>query len=71
NPDYACGLAVNHAGNAWHAGSLPGTMSLMVHTHSKMTWAAVLNTRSTKEGAESRLDNMLWKIARNSPEWRV
>lgn len=71
NPGYACGLAVNKAGNAWHAGSLPGTMSLMVHTHSKMAWAAVLNTRSPKEAAGSKLDRMLWEIARSVPEWQV
>ena len=50
NPGYACGLAVNAAGNAWHQGSLPGTTSLMVHTRSGVAWAAVANTRSPKAG---------------------
>lgn len=71
NPGYACGLAVNKVGNAWHSGRLPGTMSLMVHTHSKMSWAVVLNTSSPKQDASLRLDKMLWEIARSVPEWQV
>jgi CubicO group peptidase (beta-lactamase class C family) len=71
NPNYACGLNVNNRGNAWHTGSLPGTTSLMVHTHSKMSWAVVLNTRSTKPDSQSRLDNLLWEVARTVPEWHV
>jgi D-alanyl-D-alanine carboxypeptidase len=69
NPGYGCGLAVNRVGNAWHSGSLPGTMSLMVHTQSGMSWAAVLNTRSPAEGAALRLDRMLWQIAQSVPDW--
>ena len=71
NPGYACGLAVNSAGNAWHAGSLPGTMSLMVHTRSGLAWSAVLNTRSPIKSAQIDLDKMLWKIARSVPQWRA
>ena len=71
NPGYACGLAINKAGNAWHTGELPGTMSLMVHTHSKMCWAVVLNTSSPKKDADLRLDRMLWEIAKNVPEWNA
>lgn len=71
NRGYACGLAVNTAGNAWHAGSLPGTMSLMVHTKSGMTWGAVCNTRPKADAAPNRLDDMLWQIARSVPEWRA
>lgn len=71
NPNYACGLAVNREGNAWHSGSLPGTTSLMVHTHSGMAWAAVLNTRSEKPEMASRLDRMLWEIARSVPQWNA
>lgn len=71
NPDYACGLAVNHAGNAWHAGSLPGTMSIMVHTRSGLSWAAVLNTRSQRDDAARRLDDLLWEVARQMPAWRA
>jgi len=71
NPDYACGLAVNRAGNAWHAGSLPGTMSLMAHTRTGMSWAALLNTRSPKSAAGSRLDRLMWEVARTVPEWKA
>jgi CubicO group peptidase (beta-lactamase class C family) len=71
NPGYACGLAVNTAGNAWHAGSLPGTMSLMVHTRTGISWAAALNTRSPKQDAATQLDNLLWQIARSVPGWRA
>jgi D-alanyl-D-alanine carboxypeptidase len=71
NPGYACGLAVNKAGNAWHSGGLPGTMSLMVHSHSKMCWAVALNTSSPKKDAELRLDKMLWEVAKSVPEWGV
>jgi D-alanyl-D-alanine carboxypeptidase len=71
NPGYGCGLLVNNAGNAWHAGGLPGTMSVMVHTPSRMSWAVVVNTRSRKADAESRLDNLLWQVARAVPEWNV
>jgi CubicO group peptidase (beta-lactamase class C family) len=71
NPGYACGLQVNNAGNAWHAGSLPGSLSIMVHTQSRLSWAAVGNTRSKKPDAQSRLDNLLWQVARSVPEWEV
>ncbi len=71
NPDYACGLAVNHVGNAWHTGSLPGTMSIMVHTRSGLSWAAVLNTRSRRNDAAGQLDDLLWQMARRVPAWRA
>lgn len=71
NPGYACGLSVNSAGNAWHAGALPGTTSFMVHTQSRMSWAAVVNTRSRRPDAQLRLDNLLWQVARGVPEWNV
>ncbi len=71
NPGYACGLSVNKYGNAWHNGLLTGSMSLMVHTHGGVSWAAIINTSSRKSNAASRLDNMLWEIARTVPEWKV
>lgn len=71
NPGYACGLAVNTAGNAWHEGSLPGTLSLMVHTKTGMSWAAVTNTRSQKQDMGTQLDTMLWQIARSVPQWHA
>ncbi len=71
NPGYACGLAVNQAGNAWHAGSLPGTMSLMVHTNTGLSWSAALNTRSTDPQAATDLDSMLWTVAHRVPTWHA
>jgi CubicO group peptidase (beta-lactamase class C family) len=69
NGGYACGLAVNRAGNAWHAGGLDGTTSLMLHTHSGLSWAAVANTRSTKPSMEPDLGRLMWTIARSVPQW--
>ncbi len=71
NPNYACGLAVNREGNAWHAGSLPGTQSLMVHTRSGLSWAVSINTRSPKPEAGSRLDRLMWQVARTVPQWKA
>jgi CubicO group peptidase (beta-lactamase class C family) len=71
NRQYGCGLELNAAGNAWHNGSLPGTMSIMVHTRSGMSWACVVNTRSRDDAALSRLDSMLWEVARSVPQWRA
>lgn len=71
NHGYACGLAVNRAGNAWHFGSLPGTLSLMVHTRTGYSWAAVMNTRSPMNEQTSDLDRMMWRIARSDAAWHV
>ena len=45
NAGYAKGWAVNRTPNWWHAGSLPGTTSIMVRTASGFCWAALANTR--------------------------
>ncbi|WP_263418047.1 serine hydrolase domain-containing protein [Terriglobus albidus] len=71
NHGYGCGLAINRAGNAWHFGSLPGTLSLMVHTHTGYSWAAVMNTRSPIKDQASDLDRMMWRIARTDTTWQV
>ena len=71
NKSYGCGLELNPEGNAWHNGSLPGTMSIMVHTKSGMSWAVVVNTRSKSDAAFSRLDSMMWQIAQSVPQWRA
>ena len=71
NPGMACGLAVNTAGNVWHTGQLPGSTSVMVHTPTRMSWAAAINTRSRKTDAVARLDSLLWQVARSVPEWEV
>jgi D-alanyl-D-alanine carboxypeptidase len=69
NPNYACGLVTNRAGNAWHNGSLPGTVSIMVHTHTGCSWAAVMNTRTSQGAQEPDLDKMLWQIGRAVPSY--
>lgn len=71
NPSYACGLAVNKYGNNWHFGSLPGTTSLMVHTHRGLSWGAVLNTRRNHSKLENDLDDLMWKIARSNASWQA
>ena len=71
NKSYGCGLELNPEGNAWHNGSLPGTMSIMVHTKSGMSWAVVVNTRSKSDAAFSRLDGMMWQIAQSVPRWQA
>ena len=66
---YACGWVVNKAPNWWHNGSLPGTTSIMVRTASGLCWAALTNIRG--EGIGLALDQMMWKIAKAVPAWRV
>ena len=68
NPQYACGWCVNRIPNWWHTGSLPGTLSIMVRTHSGLCWAALTNTRA-EDGPN--LDEMMWKIVRCVPAWHA
>jgi CubicO group peptidase (beta-lactamase class C family) len=69
NPNYARGWAVNAAGNWWHTGSLPGTISIMMRTSSGLCWAALTNTRT--EGMDLALDKMMWEMAEAVPAWRA
>ena len=46
NPRYAKGLFVNPQNNWWHGGSLPGTETISVRTHSDFCWSVFTNTRS-------------------------
>jgi CubicO group peptidase (beta-lactamase class C family) len=68
NPQYACGWCVNRIPNWWHTGSLPGTLSIMVRTHSGLCWAALTNTRAA-DGPN--LDETMWKIVRCVPAWHA
>lgn len=43
NARYARGWAVNAVPNRWHAGSLPGTRSLLVTASNGMSWSALCN----------------------------
>ena len=67
NPGYACGWCINKIPNWWHDGSLPGTLSIMVRTHSGLCWAAFTNTRA--EGLN--LDRMMWDVVKCVPAWHA
>lgn len=69
NPHYAKGWEVNAVNNWWHNGTLPGTETLAVRTHSGFCWAAFTNTRVAKMGAD--LDPLIWTMVRQVKAWRV
>jgi CubicO group peptidase (beta-lactamase class C family) len=71
NPRYAKGWAVNQANNWWHAGSLPGTATIAVRTHSGFCWAAFANTRRSNSSLEGDLDQLVWNMVREVKAWRV
>jgi len=68
---YARGWLVRNEGrgNIWHNGSLPGTTSIMVHTASGFSWAALCNTRTRSGDINSALDNLVWQMARKVHAW--
>ena len=67
NPHYACGWLVNEIPNWWHTGGLPGTLTILVRTASRLCWAAFTNTRANG----FNLDEMLWKMVQAVPAWRA
>jgi CubicO group peptidase (beta-lactamase class C family) len=71
NPNYACGWAVNNVPNWWHAGSLPGTTSIMVRTASGFCWAALLNARESHGNTGGALDDMMWQMVRKVKSWKA
>jgi CubicO group peptidase (beta-lactamase class C family) len=72
NPGYARGWAVNNRPNWWHAGSLPGTTTIMVRTASGFCWAALTNTRAVGgEDMGLALDNMVWDMVRKVKAWKA
>jgi CubicO group peptidase (beta-lactamase class C family) len=71
NPEYARGWQVNHRHNWWHAGTLPGTVAIMVRTASGLCWAALANSRRRGAGMEGALDAMMWEMARKVPAWQA
>jgi CubicO group peptidase (beta-lactamase class C family) len=71
NPRYAKGWAVNQYGNWWHTGSLPGTATILVRTHSGFCWAALTNTRSPQSGMAGDLDRLVWIMARKVAAWNA
>lgn len=64
---YARGWNVNKVPNWWHAGSLPGTTTIMVHTARGFCWAGLLNGRS--EGLGLALDKLMWQMGGVVKEW--
>jgi CubicO group peptidase (beta-lactamase class C family) len=66
---YAKGWNVNRFGNWWHDGSLPGTSTIMVRTHSGFCWAAFTNTRRSKNGGD--LDGLVWKLVGAVKNWHA
>ncbi|HPC60684.1 MAG TPA: serine hydrolase domain-containing protein [Verrucomicrobiota bacterium] len=72
---YACGWGVRPVGregkaNYWHAGSLPGTYTLLVRRWDGLSWAVLFNQRSednkTPDGA---IDAALHRAADAVAEW--
>ncbi len=61
---------VEDSAHRWHAGSLPGTRSLLVRTLDGLVWAAVFNSRP-KGGREfpRELDRALWQAAEEVKTW--
>jgi CubicO group peptidase (beta-lactamase class C family) len=71
NARYAKGWEVNRAGNWWHNGSLPGTSSIAVRTHSGFCWAAFTNTRRRNSSLDGDLDRLVWAMVREVKAWPV
>jgi CubicO group peptidase (beta-lactamase class C family) len=71
NRGYAKGWSVNAMGNWWHNGSLPGTATIMVRTHSGFCWAAFANTRRPHSDLEIDLDRLVWTMARKVNTWNA
>jgi N-acyl-D-amino-acid deacylase len=73
---YACGWMVRpvdekgHA-NTWHAGSLPGTSTLLVRRHDGLTWAVLFNSRTSAKKVEpaSAIDPLVHKAADAVKNW--
>jgi N-acyl-D-amino-acid deacylase len=67
---YACGWYVRPVGaqgliNAWHTGSLPGTMTLLVRRCDGLTWVVLFNARddATGEKLAQEIDSLLHDAA--------
>lgn len=71
NPDYAKGWAVNKSGNWWHTGSLPGTTTVAVRTHSGFCWAAFTNTSRRNSQIDGDLDKLNWDMVGKVEHWRA
>lgn len=72
---YACGWGVRLIGregkaNYWHAGSLPGTYTLLVRRWDGLSWAVLFNQRSEdNKTPDTALDAALHRAADAVVEW--
>ncbi len=71
NPGYAKGWSVNKSGNWWHSGSLPGTTTVAVRTHSGFCWAAFINTSRANSQIDGDLDKLNWDMVGQVEHWRA
>lgn len=71
NPEYAKGWSVNKFDNWWHNGSLPGTSTIAVRTHSGFCWAAFGNSRRLDAPLDRDLDNLVWDMVRQVKSWHA
>ena len=73
NQNYAKGWSVNSAGHWWHAGSVPGTGTVLVRASNGFSWVILTNTRTQDTSRYmSELDTLMWNILNNStnpPKW--
>jgi CubicO group peptidase (beta-lactamase class C family) len=70
NPNYACGWAVNSAGNWWHIGDLPGTVTEIVRASNGLSWVFLFNTRPKDIGDfDSGVDNLGWQAVNSVSSW--
>jgi CubicO group peptidase (beta-lactamase class C family) len=72
NPNYAKGWQVNRYDNWWHGGSLPGTATEIVRTHSWFCWAIFTNTLvPNSDMFFSDLDSLPWNMAHQVKSWQL
>ena len=71
NQQYACGWGVNQYHNWWHAGSLPGTSSVLVRNARGFCWAAVGNSRERSGDTSGALDALMWTMVKTVRGWGV
>jgi CubicO group peptidase (beta-lactamase class C family) len=69
NSRYAKGWSVNGLDNWWHNGSMPGSTTIAVRTHSGFCWAAFTNTRRRASQIDGDLDRLCWNMVRKVEGW--
>ena len=63
SPGYALGWSVKCENNWWHTGNLPGTATVLVRTSGEFCWAALANTRRSRQGDMlGDLDRLPWAM---------